>query len=359
MNRINIYIFKNTSKYILINIFIILILVIFINLLEISKLIAYQETSIYTYLYLVLLKIPSIISETIPFVIIIATAFLFRNLVSNNELISMRNIGYSILDVFRPIALSVFICGLLILIIVNPISALSEKKFNEITSTNSINLYSIKFINKGMWIKNTLNENENNYIMMSNIDLDKMIAKEIKILNTKNNLSRIIIAKNGIIKDKLIELNDVNIIGIDNDKNYEIDKMNLKVNFNKKNILDSISNYKFIPYYSYREHIKSLKKFNLYTPEISLYYLSEFLKPFFLVVISFVVMGFSGKFKRNENFFSILFVALLIGFTIFLSQEIVISITNYLDLSFFLSYFIIFMFPLLIGLHQTLKIELD
>ena len=90
-----------------------------------------------------------------------------------------------------------------------------------------------------------------------------------------------------------------------------------------------------------------------------MYYLSEILKPFFLVIISFAVMGFTGKFKRNTNFFSVLFIALSMGFMIFLVQEVVLSLTNYLNLSFIFSYFIIFMFPLSVGLFQILKIELD
>ena len=67
-------------------------------------------------------------------------------------------------------------------------------------------------------------------------------------------------------------------------------------------------------HYKYKEHLQSLKKFNLYSSEISLFYLSEILKPLFLIVFAFAVMGFSGKFKRNESFFKVLFYSILIGF---------------------------------------------
>ena len=58
--------------------------------------------------------------ETIPFVVIISTAFFYRNLISNNELISMRNIGYSIIDIYKPVASAIFIIGMFFLLIVNP-----------------------------------------------------------------------------------------------------------------------------------------------------------------------------------------------------------------------------------------------
>ena len=118
-------------------------------------------------------------------------------------------------------------------------------------------------------------------------------------------------------------------------------------------------NYKFLPFYKYRDHINNLKKFNLHSSEVSLYYLSEILKPIFLVIIGFTVMGFSGKFKRNENFFKVLFISILIGFLIFLLKEIVTALTTTMEISFIFSYFIIFMFPLIIGLYQMIRIESD
>ena len=80
-------------------------------------------------------------------------------------------------------------------------------------------------------------------------------------------------------------------------KNYK-----LFINLNEQNIINSISNYKSIPFYKYLSHSKTLSKFNLYSSEIGLYYLSEILKPVFIVVLSFVILGFTAKFQRNENF---------------------------------------------------------
>ena len=70
-------------------------------------------------------------------------------------------------------------------------------------------------------------------------------------------------------------------------------------------------------------------------------------------------MGFSVKFKRNENFFKVLFTSILIGFLIFLLKEIATTLTTKMEISFIFSYFIIFMFPLIIGLYQMIRIESD
>ena len=359
MKKINFYLFTLASKYILINLIIIAILVLFLNLLEISRILEKENTTLGFFLLLSLLKLPTIISEIIPFVIILSIAFLFKNLITNNELISIRNMGFSILDIFKPIAIAIFLFGLFILLFINPLAANFENNFNNLTSKKYPNMYSIKFINEGMWIKNISEDNNKNYINISKINLDNMNAEEIKILNINNKFNKIIIAEKGEIIDKIFKLQNVSILNINNDKFEKVEFYNLILNFDKSNIIDSILNFKFIPFYKYKKHVNNLKKFNLHSSEVSLFYISEILKPIFLVIIGFTVMGFSGKFKRNENFFKVLFISILIGFLIFLLKEIVTTLTTTMEISFIFSYFIIFMFPLIIGLYQMIRIESD
>ena len=359
MKKINFYLFSLATKYILINTIVIGVLVLFLNLLEISRILEKDDITLGFFLLLSLLKLPTIISEIIPFVVILSIAFLFKNLITNNELISIRNMGFSILDIFKPIAIAIFLFGLFILLFINPLAAKFENNFNTLTSIKYSNMYSIKFINEGMWIKNISEDNNINYINISKINLDNMNAEEIKILNINNKFNKIIIAEKGEIIDKIFKLQNVSILNINNDKFEKVEFYNLILNFDKSNIIDSILNFKFIPFYKYKKHVNNLKKFNLHSSEVSLYYLSEILKPIFLVIIGFTVMGFSGKFKRNENFFKVLFISILIGFLIFLLKEIVTSLTTTMEISFIFSYFIIFMFPLTIGLYQMIRIETD
>ena len=112
MNKLNIYLFNMTSKYIFINFLIISILILLINSIELSRVLNADQKNIFNFLYLSFLKFPSILNEILPFVTIVSIAFLVRNLINNNELISMRNLGYSIFDVFLPIGLSIFVIGL-------------------------------------------------------------------------------------------------------------------------------------------------------------------------------------------------------------------------------------------------------
>jgi len=294
-NKISIYLFSTKIKYIFITLFFISLFIQIINLLEVAKIIEANNSNLISILYLSFLKLPTTMLEIIPFVIIISTAFFYRSLITNNELISMRNIGYSIIDIYKPVGFAIFITGIFFLLILNPLSASFEKIFQSQTSKDVSSLYSINIKNNEIWVKN-INKNKYNYIKFSNIDLKKMTALDIKIVEISDNVNNFYLAKKGTLKEKILELHDVNYFNVDGEKYNNIKYLNLNINFNNTDIISSISNYKFVPFYKYNKHVKSLKKFNLYSSEIAFYYITEIFKPFFLIILGFIVMGFSSKF---------------------------------------------------------------
>ena len=357
MYKINKYLFNLTNKYLIINFLIISFFIIFINLLELSRVISEENKTFINFFYLSFLRYPAILNEIIPFVTIISVAFLIRNLINNNELVSMRNLGYSIFDIFIPISIAIFLMGLFFLFFVNPISVFMEKEYDKKINNKDESLYSIKISENEMWIKNHIDNNNSNFIIIENINLRNMVASSIKILLINDHNNKFLLAKNGVIKDNVFNLNNVKYYDLNNEDFKNLKNYNLFINFNEQNIINSISNYKSIPFYKYLSHSKTLSKFNLYSSEIGLYYLSEILKPVFIVVLSFVILGFTAKFQRNENFFKVLFISIAIGFIIFLSKEIIIKLTINLSINFLISYLMIFLIPFFVGLYQIIRIE--
>ena len=351
--------FKIIIKYMIINQLLVLGLVIFINLLELSRIIEKDNQNILNFVYLSFIKIPSIINETSPFVVIISTAFMFRYLISNNELIAMRNIGFSIFDVFKPISIGIFLYGIIVLLILNPLSGIADIEYNRYLNNQNENMYSINFSENNLWIKNKNIDDEIYYINIKNFNIKDMLAENIDILSIKNDKYDFFHSKKGLIKDKDFILSDVHRFDILKNQ-YVYDKEYiLKLNFTKENILTSNINYKNIPYYNYINHIKTLKKFNLYSSAVGLFYLSEVLKPLFMILLSFVVMSFSAKFNRKESFFKILFIAVLIGFAFYVLSELINKFTISFNINFIYSYLIIFLIPFIIGLYKVIQIEND
>ena len=186
-----------------------------------------------------------------------------------------------------------------------------------------------------------------------------MNAKDIKILSIQKDNKEFFQSNFGTIQDKNFVLNEVNRFDILNDKYFNHDEFLLDLNFTKESILKSNIDYKNIPYYNYINHVKTMKKFNLYSSAVGFFYLSEVLKPIFMILLSFVVMSFSAKYKRNESFFKILFYAVLIGFSFYILREIIYKFTITFNTNFLFSYFIIFIIPFIVGLYKTIQIEND
>ncbi len=359
MNKINKYLFYLTSKYLIINFLIISLFIIFINLLELSRVITEENKTFINFFYLSFLRYPVILNEIIPFVTIISVAFLVRNLINNNELVSMRNLGYSIFDIFVPISIAIFLMGLFFLFFVNPVSVFMETEYDRKINNKDESLYSIKISENEMWIKNYIDPINSSFIIIKNINLKDMTASNIKIILISDMGNKFILAKNGKFKDNVFYLNNVKYYDLKYEDFKNLNNYKLFINFNEQNIINSISKYKSIPFYKYLSHTKTLSKFNLYSSEIGLYYLSEILKPVFIVVLSFVIIGFTARFQRNENFFKVLFIAIAVGFIIFLLKEVIIKLTINLSINFLISYLMIFLIPFFIGLYQIIRIEND
>ena len=180
----------------------------------------------------------------------------------------MRNLGFSIFDIFFPIAIAIFVMGLMFLIIINPLSVLMETEYDIKINNKEESLYSIKISNNEMWIKNEVDEVNSSFINIKNVDLMDMKAKDIKILLLNNKSNKFLLAETGIFKDNLFLLNKVKHYNFE-DEDYKIlNNYKLNINFNKDNIINSISKFKLIPFYKYISHSKTLNKFNLYSPEI-------------------------------------------------------------------------------------------
>ena len=129
-----------------------------------------------------------------------------------------------------------------------------------------------------------------------------MKAENIKILLKKNNSNKFLLAEKGEFKENVFLLKNVKFYNFINEDFKNLKNFNLIINFNKENIVNSISKYKLVPFYKYINHSKTLSKFNLYSPEIGLFYISETLKPIFIVMLSFVMIGFTVSFKEMKIF---------------------------------------------------------
>tara|TARA_Y100000590_G_C15715201_1_gene1011644 strand:+ start:152 stop:1234 length:1083 start_codon:yes stop_codon:yes gene_type:complete len=354
--KIFIYLYKTKITYIVISLIILTITVQIVDFIELTQAnINKSNFSFNDIIKMSFLKMPFLINEILPFVIIISTSFYFKSLIDNNELVSIRNLGLSIFNIFYPVAFAVLSISIFSLFILNPISSISMSYLQKISDNNKKSSL-IKLSNDNIWIKNKIN-NKVLYINAKNINIKNMLLTDIMIIDNTHNNQKLYFAEKGKINEEFILLNKVQETDIKHNKNKSYDYKNIKINFNQKDILNSLQYYKYTPFYKYYNYVNSMKKLNYLSSEIILYFLSEIFKPILLISISFVVTGYVAKFKRNENFFKTIFIAIGIGFIIFFIDKIIYSINAKNILTYI---FIILAIPLtsiILGIIFMLRVE--
>jgi len=222
LKSINKYIIKEYLKSFLIVVAVMLSIIILINLLdEFNFFKAKKDLKFITFLLFVALKIPNSLINLMPFIILFGGIVFFLKIYNYNEVISLRVMGYSNIQIILIPALTSFIIGFFLLFFFVPFSS-SFLKYYEELKVQYNDAKNLIFINQnGIWIIDK-NDKEKNIIRIEKIDRDFLKIENITIYNYNNNNDFIkrIDAEDGQINKKKWELNKVNIISA-NKKNKE------------------------------------------------------------------------------------------------------------------------------------------
>ena len=261
MNSIIInYILKNFLKTFLMVVSVFYCFGLILNLFEEIEFFKNLNVSMFTPLILTSIFIPSMIIKILPFIIFISCMWFMMKVRNNKDLLTLKVFGFSNLKIFLILALTSFLLGWIILIIVNPITSTMSKYYEKTKSNYSRDIdHLVSFNKNGLWIKENLKDKQriiaadkpNEFYLLNvtifHLDKDTNLIEKIysKNANIKNNVwilndVRISKAKNGIISVE--EHSQYNIESI-----YNHEKINsLFKNFDTLSFLDLIFNYKIL-----------------------------------------------------------------------------------------------------------------
>ena len=241
LKSINKYIIKEYIKSLLTVVAVMLSIVILINLLdEFNFFKAKKDLKFLTFLLLVALKIPNSLINLAPFIILFSGIVFFLKIYTYNEVISLRVMGYSNIQIILIPALTSFVIGYSLIFFFVPFSSSFLKYYEELKSQYN-ETKNLIFINQtGIWILDK-NDKEKNIIRIEKIDKDFSKIEKITIYNynINNDFIKRIDAEHGLIIKKKWELNNINIIT----KNKKGKENNLKNITYESNIdIDQLKN---------------------------------------------------------------------------------------------------------------------
>jgi lipopolysaccharide export system permease protein len=230
LKSINRYIINEYIKSLFVVIAVMLSIILLINLLdEFNFFKSKKDLKFIFFLIFTVLKIPNVLINLFPFIVLFAGIVFYLKIYNHNEVISLRVMGYSNIQIILIPALTSFVIGYIIVFLIVPFSSSMLRYYEDLRSEYN-ETKNLVFVNEtGIWILDK-NEKEKNIIRIEKINKDFSEVSQITIYNydSSNNFIRRIDAVEATIKDKNWLLNKVNIISVNKKNN----KDNYFINYN-------------------------------------------------------------------------------------------------------------------------------
>ena len=220
---INRYIIKEFLKSLLVVLCVMFSIVLLITLLEeFNYFKTKQDLKFIQFIIFTFLKIPNLLFNLFPFIVLFSGIVFYLKIYNFNEVISLRVMGYSNIQIILIPALTCFVTGYLIVFLIVPFTSSMLKYYEEIKSEYDQTKNLVVVNETGIWIIDK-NENDKNIIRIEKIDKNFSSMNKITIYNydKDNNFIKRIDASEGIINDNNWQLSKVNIISSNNKKNSE------------------------------------------------------------------------------------------------------------------------------------------
>jgi lipopolysaccharide export system permease protein len=223
LKSINRYIINEYIKSLFVVIAVMLSIILLINLLdEFNFFKSKKDLKFIFFLIFTILKIPNVLINLFPFIVLFGGIVFYLKIYNHNEVISLRVMGYSNIQIILLPALTSFVIGYIIVFLIVPFSSSMLRYYEDLRSEYN-ETKNLVFVNEtGIWILDK-NEKEKNIIRIEKISKDFSVASQITIYNydSSNNFIKRIDATEGIIKDKNWQLNKVHIISSNKKNNKE------------------------------------------------------------------------------------------------------------------------------------------
>ncbi|MSP06561.1 MAG: YjgP/YjgQ family permease [Candidatus Fonsibacter sp.] len=239
LKSINRYIINEYIKSLFVVIAIMLSIILLINLLdEFNFFKSKKDLKFIFFIIFTILKVPNVLINLFPFIVLFGGIVFYLKIYNHNEVISLRVMGYSNIQIILIPALTSLVIGYLIVFLIVPFSSSMLKNYEELRSEYN-ETKNLVFVNEtGIWILDK-NENEKNIIRIEKISKDFSVVNQVTIYNydTSNNFIKRIDADEGVIKDKNWQLNKVHIITANKENYLNNYSYNSNININElKNV---------------------------------------------------------------------------------------------------------------------------
>lgn len=276
-----------------------------------------------------LTKFPESIDKVLPFVMMISAMMTFWRASKNNEYVIIRASGVSVWGFLKPIFITVFLVGVVNVMLFNPVSSKMYEmhatlKYRFITRDPTAMLFS----SKGLWIREAADKDKILVVQAKSLRQEKdetLSMQDISILemDQNNQILRRIDGLIGELKNNIFKLRGVQIFktgeATQNLPSYEY-KTSITIQRIKENFIDPDA----ISFWNLPDTIKFYEQSGFSASRHRMRYLSLWASPFLLVALVLVSALFSlYPSVRQGGVMPMIVLGVSTGFIVYFSSQLI------------------------------------
>ena len=150
---LNLYFVKKLVRYFCVIFCVFFSFLTILSWIDILRLDLPPQISSVKLFYLAILKTPILVHPLIPIITLLTSLSFFVNISRNSELIIIRSSGRSIIRTIIVPGLTIFVIGLFLVLIINPINTIALKVYNSELSLVNKNTSSFSINDTGVWLR--------------------------------------------------------------------------------------------------------------------------------------------------------------------------------------------------------------
>jgi lipopolysaccharide export system permease protein len=360
LKSINRYIVKEYIKSLFVVIAVMISIILLINLLdEFNFFKSKKDLKFIFFLIFTILKIPNVLINLFPFIVLFGGIVFYLKIYNHNEVISLRTMGYSNIQIILIPALTSFVVGYLIIFLIVPFSSSMLKYYEELRSDYN-DTKNLVFVNEtGIWILDK-NEKEKNIIRIEKISKDFSTINQVTIYNydISNNFIKRIDANDGIINEKNWQLNKVYIISTNKKNNKEnyLNSYNYTSNININELKNVYKNTETTSLLDINKEMLILEDKGYSTVDLRIRYQKLISFPIYLLAMSILSGLMIINLGKTSNYLKYGIYGVIISIIIYFLNDLSITVAKSgiisVDFSVWIPIFLIILINL-IGITQV------
>ncbi|NKA01283.1 MAG: YjgP/YjgQ family permease, partial [Proteobacteria bacterium] len=304
-------------------------------------------------------KVPNVLINLFPFIVLFGGIVFYLKIYNHNEVISLRVMGYSNIQIILIPALTSFVIGYIIVFLIVPFSSSMLKYYEDLRSEYN-ETKNLVFVNEtGIWVLDK-NEKEKNIIRIEKINKDFSSVNQITIYNydISNNFIKRIDADEGFIKDKNWQLNKVHIISGNKKSNKEnyLNNYNYTSNININELKNIYKNTETTSLLDINKEMQTLEDKGYSTIDLRIRYQKLISFPIYLLAMSILSGLMIINLGKTSNYLKYGSYGVIISIIIYFLNDLSITIAKSgiisVDFSVWIPIFLIILINL-VGITQV------